>query len=73
MKKVFRVEGLECANCAAKMERGINALPGVTAATLSFMTGKLTIEANEDSMAKIVAEAGKIVSRVEPGVTLKQV
>ena len=45
MKKTFRLEGLDCANCAAKIERGIAALDGVSNASVNFMTGKLTIEA----------------------------
>lgn len=72
MKKVFRVEGLDCANCAAKMERGIQALDGVSSATINFMTSKLTIEGDEGRMPGIIAEAEKIVRKVEPDATLKR-
>lgn len=73
MKKTFRVEGLDCANCAAKMERGIAALEGVSNATLNFMTSKLTIEADDARMPEIIEEAGKIVRKVEPDAILKKV
>ena len=43
MKKVFALEDLDCANCAAKMEAGIKKLPGVKDASMSFMTQKLTL------------------------------
>lgn len=72
MKKTFRVEGLDCANCAAKMERGIAALDGVTSATINFMTSKLTIEGDDARMTEIVEEAGKIVRKVEPDALLKK-
>ena len=44
MRKSFKLENLDCANCAAKMEAGINALPGVNKASISFMTSKLMID-----------------------------
>ena len=46
MKKTFRLEELDCANCAAKMENGIKKLDGVQDAAVSFMTQRLTIEAD---------------------------
>lgn len=66
MKKMFRIEGLDCANCAAKMERGINDLPEVTNATVNFMTLKLTIEAEKENMETAVEKAMEIVKKVEP-------
>ena len=64
MKKVFKLVDLDCANCAQKMEDAINKLPGVTTATVSFMTQKLTIEANDiDAVMKDVVKCCK---KVEP-------
>ncbi len=72
MKATFRVEGLDCANCAAKIEREVAALAGVKSASLNFMTTKLTIEGDDADMPRIISEAGKIVSRVEPGASLQK-
>ena len=47
MKKTFKLIDLDCANCAAKMEDAIKKLPGVTGATVSFLTQKMTIEADD--------------------------
>ena len=44
-KRVMSITGLDCANCAAKVERGIREIPEVREATLDFMTGKLTLVA----------------------------
>lgn len=72
MKKTFRLEGLECANCAAKMERAINGLDGVSNATVNFMTTKMVIEADEDKITDIITAAEKIVKKIEPGVVVKK-
>ena len=72
MKKVFRLEGLDCANCAAKIERGINDLEGVKEATVNFMTTKLVIEGEDDKMSEIIEEATKIVKKIEPDVVIKK-
>ena len=66
MKKVFKLVDLDCANCAQKMEDAINRLPGVTAATVSFMTQKLTIEADDDRFDAIVEQAAQACCKVDP-------
>ncbi|MGN0613140.1 MAG: cation transporter [Porcipelethomonas sp.] len=66
MKKVFKLEDLECACCAAKMEAGISKIDGVESANVSFMTQKLTICAQEDMMDDIVKKASKIIRKIEP-------
>lgn len=66
MKKVFKLENLDCANCAAKMERAINKIDGVTAATVSFMSQRLTIEADDAKFDNIIKEVVKTCKKVEP-------
>lgn len=72
MKKTFRLEGLGCANCAAKMEKAINELDGVTNATVNFITTKMVIEAEDEKMVGIVAAAEKIIKKIEPDVIVKK-
>ena len=57
---------LDCANCAAKMERAISQIDGVQKATVSFMAQKLTLEADDARFDEIVKEAVKCVKKVEP-------
>ena len=66
MKKTFKLEDLDCANCAAKMERAINKLPGVNVATVSFMTQKLTIDADDERFEEIMDQAEQACRKVEP-------
>lgn len=72
MKKTFRLEGLGCANCAAKMETAINKLDGVKEATVNFITTKLVIEGDEAKMPTILAETEKIIKKIEPYTTMKK-
>lgn len=72
MKKTFRLEGLDCANCAAKIEKAINGLDGVKEATVNFMTTKLVIEGDDDKMPAIIAEAEKVVKKIEPDTVMKK-
>lgn len=72
MKKKFILEGLDCANCAAKMERAINGLEGVKEATVNFMTRKLVIEGEDEKMSAIIKEAERIVRDIEPDTAMKK-
>lgn len=66
MKKKFKLEDLDCANCAAKMEDAIKKIPGVTDAVVSFMSQKMTIEAEDDRFDDIMKEVQKTCAKVEP-------
>lgn len=71
MKKIIKLEGLCCANCAAKIEEGVKKLDGVKDASLSFMTQRLTIEI-EDGREDEVVEAARVISdKIEPEAEFK--
>ena len=57
MKKKFKLQDLDCANCAAKMEEAIKKIEGVSDATVSFMTQKMTVEFAEGQDPKAVMKA----------------
>ena len=68
MRKSFKLENLDCANCAAKMENDISALPSVNKASISFMTQRLTIDADTDAagLDGILDQAQAICAKYEP-------
>ena len=66
MKKSFRLEDLDCAACAAKMETAIRKIPGVDSACVNFVSQKLTIEAEDGLFPEILEKAVKLIARVEP-------
>ncbi len=71
MKKVFKLVDLDCANCAQKMEDAINKIDGVEEATVSFMTQKLTITADNDRFDEIMKKVVKACKKVEPDCEIK--
>ena len=66
MKKKFKLQDLDCANCAAKMEEAIKRIEGVADANVSFMTQKMTIEAEESRFDEIMNEVVAVCRKVEP-------
>ncbi len=66
MKKKFKLQDLDCANCAAKMEDAIRKLDGVNDASVSFLTQKLTLDADDERFEEILDQAVKVCRRVEP-------
>ena len=66
MKKVYRLQDLDCANCAAKMERAINKIGGVERASVNFLTQRLAVEADEERFEEIMDEIAKVCRKVEP-------
>ena len=71
MKKIIKLEGLCCANCAAKIEEGVKKLDGVNSASLSFMTQRLIMEV-EDGREDALVEAARVVAaKVEPEAEFK--
>ena len=65
MKKKFKMEDLDCANCAAKMEDAIKKIDGVTNASVSFMTQKMVIEADDARFDEIMKEVVSVCAKVE--------
>ena len=67
------LSGLDCANCANKIENRVNDLPEVKEANLNFSVGKLTIEKNDSSQKKdIIEKVKKIVKELEPDVLVSE-
>ena len=70
MKKMYKLQDLDCANCAAKMEAAVKKIPGVRDAAVSFMAQKLTIEAEDDRFDAVMRDVVKACRRVEPDCTI---
>ena len=70
--KSYRLEGLDCANCAMKIEKRINEINGVKQANVNFAVGKLTIDADQDKIGEIETETRKVIKELEPEVVVKE-
>lgn len=70
MRKSFKMEDLECANCAAKMEVAIKNIEGVNDVSISFMTQKITLDADDARFEEILDEAAKACKKIESDVEI---
>ena len=70
MRKVFKMEDLECANCAAKMQDAIAKIDGVNSVNISFMTQKLVLEADDARFDEILEQAAQVCSKVDKSCTI---
>ena len=70
MKKTFKLQDLDCANCAAKMERAIQQVEGVISANVSFMTQKLSIEIADENFDSVWKEVKKMAKKANQDVTI---
>ena len=69
----FKIKGLDCANCAAELERAIQKVNGVDDVSISFMTERMDIELNGDNKEEIFKNIKKIIKREEPDVEIQEV
>ena len=66
MTKTFKMQDLDCANCARKMEDAIRKLDGVAEIHVNFLTQKMILTADDARFDEIVKEAVKQIRRVDP-------
>ena len=71
MKKNFKLTDLDCANCAAKMENAIKKIDGVNDAAVSFLSQRLTVDAEDSRFDEIMKQIVKTCKKVEPDCTIK--
>lgn len=72
MKKNYILEDLDCANCAAKIEEGVQNIEGVTACSVSFVTEKMIVEIEDGKEKEVEKEIKKVVKKIEPDTTLRE-
>lgn len=68
MKKIFILEDLDCAHCAALIEGDVAKLNGVESAAISLLAQKLTVNCSDEAADSLLAEVKKIVKKYEPDV-----
>lgn len=66
MKKVFRIEELDCAHCAQRVEDGIRKLDGVINVQVNFLSQKLVLEVEDSQFDEVLAKAKAVTKKVEP-------
>ena len=70
MKKTFKIEDLDCPNCAAKLEKAISEIDGVKKASVSFIAGKMIVEAEDSDFEAIVTKIPSVAKKTIPDCTV---
>ena len=66
MKKIFKIQGLDCANCALKIENKIRGLENINDVSINFLTEKFLLDAKDEFFEEILEKSKKIISKIEP-------
>ena len=66
MRKSFRLDEIDCANCALKLQDALAQLEGVESVSVNFLTQKLTLTAADDRFDAVLDQVVKTAARVEP-------
>ena len=73
MESNFKIMNLDCANCAAQLENAIQKIDGIENASVSFMTGKLVFDCNEEQEKDLIKKVKKAIRKEEPDVEIEEV
>lgn len=70
MKKEYKLQELDCANCAAKMERAAAKIDGVKEIKVNYMSQKLILDALDDKFEEILNEVEKAMKKIEKDICI---
>lgn len=70
MKKTIKLQDLDCANCAAKIENAASKLEGVNEVKLNFMTQKMILDASDEQFDEVLENIKKIAKKIEPDLVI---
>lgn len=66
MRKSFKLDEIDCANCAQKLEDAIRKLDGVNDARVNFLTQKLTLTADDADFESVLNRVIDLTAQIEP-------
>lgn len=66
MRKVFKLDGELCANCAGKIKDAIEKLDGVNSASVNAMTYRFTLDCEDDKFDELFERSIKLFADIEP-------
>lgn len=72
MKRNYRIDGLDCAHCAAKMEKNVSKVKGVKEVSINFLTTKMMLDLEDENLDEIITGIETAVKDVDPRVVLKR-
>ncbi|MGN4446370.1 heavy metal translocating P-type ATPase [Bacillus cereus group sp. MYBK79-1] len=72
VKKKLMLEGLDCANCAMKIEKGVGNIEGVNSCSVNFATKTMILETAQNKESEVVTEAKQLVTKLEPHIKVQE-
>ncbi|WP_243525822.1 heavy metal translocating P-type ATPase [Bacillus pseudomycoides] len=72
VKRKLVLEGLDCANCAMKIEKGVSGLEGVSSCSVNFATKTMVLETEKNKENQVVTEAKQLVTKLEPHIQVQE-
>ena len=73
MKSKFKIKGLDCANCAAELERAIQKIEEIENCNINFITEKMELEYDENKKEDIIKKVKKVIKKEEPDVVIEEI
>lgn len=73
MKSNFKIEGLDCANCAAELERAMIKIDGIKNVTINFIMQRMEIVYDESNKEEIINKVKKVLKKEEPDVEIFEI
>ena len=66
MKTKFKIEGLDCANCASELENKLGKIEGIENVSINFFMQKMELEYKEENKEEILEKVKKVIKKEEP-------
>lgn len=73
MKSKFKIEGLDCANCAVELEGKIAKIDGVKSVVINFMMQRMEIEYDGNNKEEIIKKIKKVIKKEEPDIEIVEI
>ncbi len=73
MRSNFKIEGLDCANCAAELERRVGKIDGIRKVSINFMMQRMELEYDENNKEEIIKKVKKVIKKEEPDVEVEEI
>ena len=73
MSYKYKIENLDCANCAAKMQAAVSKLAGIKMCTINFFTLKMNLETEYEMTDELLNKIEKTIKKYESNVKLKTI
>ncbi len=73
MKSNFKIEGLDCANCAIELEKTIGKIDGIKQVSINFMMQRMSLEYDKNNKEEIFKKMKKVIKKEEPDVEIEEI